>query len=159
MIFGQAFNMICQCPAAGSRDNPGLPHRATHAMFPAPCLIDKFMSTRQHRPDRAAETFTQIEPQRINSGCKIRCRDAGGDDSIHQPRTVHVQVQTLFARDSRNLLKRRQWPDGAATSVRCLFHNDQTGPGLMIGTVTNRFLNVFRIKDTAITIERTNEGP
>ena len=65
----------------------------------------------------------------------------------------------MFTRDGRNTLKRRQRPDGPTTSVRCLLHNDQAGPWRMIGIGPNRFLNIFRIKDTTITIKRTNEGP
>src|SRR5712691_1139008 len=89
--------MVLQRINAGRGHDPGLSHGTAQPVLPVPRLLDEPLRAGEHRTDRTAEPFGEVDPGRIEAGGIRPGRDAGGDYGVEQPGSVQVSGKPVTA--------------------------------------------------------------
>ena len=93
VVLGQLLRSLFQRNESGGSEDASLPHAASERFAIDAGAIHQLCAAHQQRSDGRAQSFGEAEHDRVGLGCQLRHRDAEGDGSVEDPRSIQMHRQ------------------------------------------------------------------
>ena len=125
VVLGQALDVVVERVEHRRSNDPGLAQRAAEEELQPPCLLDRRLGAREHRPQRAAQALGEADGDGVGESGVLGGLEPARNRCVEEARTIEVdgEAELVPGRgDVRQGLERPDPPAGAAVSL--LEHDD-----------------------------------